>query len=149
MNLHTFFLKILSSPRFSSHRVLQMLYKQTGETKTKAACEYVVELCNSGAKFLVFAFHLDVLKALHAAMLKEKVDCIMILGETPPAERSDKVKRFQKDQNWFVIGSRSDAAGYLFISSFPFFSPAVPHSNAYTILFYLTAVFSFPLSTAA
>ena len=45
-------------------------------------------------------YHLDVLRAIESTVAKEKVDYMMIIGETPVSERRDFVRRFQEDDKW-------------------------------------------------
>jgi hypothetical protein len=56
-----------------SNGVLQRLYKETGSAKIEAVREYVHGLCQAGEKFLVFAYHLDVIRAIESELAKLKV----------------------------------------------------------------------------
>lgn len=47
----------------------------------------------------MFGYHVEVLKAIQATVVKEKVGHMMIIGETPPLERHASVKRFQEDDD--------------------------------------------------
>jgi SWI/SNF-related matrix-associated actin-dependent regulator 1 of chromatin subfamily A len=39
-------------------------YRITGESKIEGVCEFIETLAENGAKFLVFAHHIDMLDAL-------------------------------------------------------------------------------------
>lgn len=52
---------------------MQQLFTETGKAKIEGIKEYVQGLCEAGAKFLVFAYHLDVLKAIERVVVAEKV----------------------------------------------------------------------------
>jgi hypothetical protein len=116
---------------------MSQLYVQTSNVKISGVKDYIDGMCNTGAKFLVFAYHVDMLKAIESVVVKNKVsvvsetrnvqqclahaevttlflpfflsvqlDYIMIIGETPVAERQGLVRHFQKDDKWSVRHSR-------------------------------------------
>ncbi|EGD72110.1 hypothetical protein PTSG_11548 [Salpingoeca rosetta] len=78
-----------NTQQFESHRLLQSLFHDTSTAKMDSG------MCDAGGKFLVFAYHLNMLKALEEAVASQGVEYIMIVGETPVHERHDMVKKFQ------------------------------------------------------
>ena len=52
---------------------MSQLYVQTSNVKIDKVKEYIDGLCNTGAKFLVFAYHVDMLKAIESVIVKNKV----------------------------------------------------------------------------
>jgi len=60
--------------------------------------EYIKELCEAGEKFICFANHIEMVKAIQSCVEKAGVDYFMIMGETPADERKAGVQRFQADE---------------------------------------------------
>lgn len=85
---------------FDRNRVITGLYSATSAAKVAGVADYVDFLCKSGEKFLVFAYHKTMFKALETAVVKAKAGYIMITGETPGTERAGLVNRFQHDASW-------------------------------------------------
>ena len=81
--------------RLDKGRVLSAMYVQTGSAKLPGVTEYVKELCSSNVKFIVFAHHKEVVRALQTCVEKEKVGYMVITGDTPADERRAGVERFQ------------------------------------------------------
>ncbi|EDQ88437.1 uncharacterized protein MONBRDRAFT_26139 [Monosiga brevicollis MX1] len=97
--------------KMQSHALLQSLYKETGAAKIPAVREYIRGLCQTGDKFLVFAYHLDVLDAVHVEVVAAKLDYIMIRGDTPVSERQAGVRKFQGNDSCRVAILSMTAAG--------------------------------------
>lgn len=57
--------------------------------------EYISDLVRNNIKFLVFAYHLDVIRALEEHLARLQVGYMTILGETPAQERAHNVRMFQ------------------------------------------------------
>lgn len=72
-----------------------VLYRETSKVKIPYVKEYVSEMIEAGAKFLVFAHHRDVLNALEEVCKEQNVGYIRIDGQTKPALRSQYVDSFQ------------------------------------------------------
>jgi len=87
------------------------LYNQSGMAKIPATRKFVVDMIRGGAKFLVFAHHLDVISSIEGCVAAEKVRYIKITGETPPHERHRQVKMFQADDSVRVAVLSMTAAG--------------------------------------
>jgi len=63
------------------------MYKDSGEAKLPGVVDYVGGLCRAGEKFIIFAYHLNVLEEIRSVVVKEKLDYMFIAGATPLAER--------------------------------------------------------------
>eukprot|EP00056_Hartaetosiga_gracilis_P007950 m.114128 g.114128 ORF g.114128 m.114128 type:complete len:1223 (-) comp12812_c0_seq1:69-3737(-) len=83
--------------RFSSFSLLQELYMDTCRAKIQQAQQYVKGLCEAGGKFIVFAYHVEMLHALEACVASTKTKYMKIFGDTPTHERHTNVKMFQSD----------------------------------------------------
>lgn len=59
------------------NRIITGLYQETAVAKQAQVADYVDSLCKSGEKFLVFAYHKSMFRALETAVVKAKVcgDC--------------------------------------------------------------------------
>ncbi|XP_013415822.1 SWI/SNF-related matrix-associated actin-dependent regulator of chromatin subfamily A-like protein 1 isoform X1 [Lingula anatina] len=84
--------KIKGSDR---HGFLLTYFHDTGQAKVKAVRDYVIDLLESGHKFLVFAHHKEVLDALEEAVRKERYGYIRIDGKTNPEQRNFFCQKFQ------------------------------------------------------
>jgi hypothetical protein len=60
------------------------------------AQEYISDLARNSIKFLVFAYHLDVIRALEEHLVRLRTGYMTILGETPAQERANNVRMFQE-----------------------------------------------------
>jgi SNF2 family DNA or RNA helicase len=67
-------------------------YKMTGESKIEGVCDFVENLVDNGAKFLIFAHHLCMLDALEKFAIKSKFGYIRIDGRVPSERRHEYVK---------------------------------------------------------
>ena len=77
--------------------LIMKLYVDTGHAKVPLVGEYVSDLLECGAKFLVFAHHLPVLDGIEKVVKQRKVKHIRIDGGTPSSERQRLVALFQQD----------------------------------------------------
>lgn len=66
--------------RNDSFQIMQSLYTLTGQAKVDGVRDYVQGMCRAGAKFLIFAYHIDMLKAIEAVVVKEKVSQCHLLN---------------------------------------------------------------------
>ena len=74
-------------------------------------CEYVSDLLECGAKFLVFAHHLPVLNGVEECVKAKKAKYIRIDGGTPSSERQRLVSVFQQQADVRVAVLSITAAG--------------------------------------
>lgn len=83
--------------------------------KVPYVIEHVRDLVEAGTKVLLFAHHLDVIAAYHAAFLNS----VVVTGEVGYAERQEAVDRFQKDPtaNPFIGGIHAAGVGLTLTAS--------------------------------
>ena len=78
------------------HMFILEWYRDTAKAKVKAVQNYIRELLGQGnQKFLVFAHHQIVMKALTEAVEEAKVQYIFIDGSVSSEERNSQVEKFQ------------------------------------------------------
>ncbi|KAK7104878.1 DNA annealing helicase and endonuclease ZRANB3-like [Littorina saxatilis] len=91
---------------------IQRLYKLTGEAKVGPTREYIQMLCeNVNLKFLVFAYHHNMMDGLQQTLWDKKVKFVRIDGHTKPSERQMYVQQFQNDKDTRVAILSILAAG--------------------------------------
>ena len=73
------------------------MYRRTGEAKLSSIIQYISDLLENGAKFLVFAHHLSVLNGIEEYLKRNRYAYFRLDGSTPPAERQKGVDWFQSD----------------------------------------------------
>ncbi|EKX39033.1 hypothetical protein GUITHDRAFT_76774, partial [Guillardia theta CCMP2712] len=91
--------------------LIMKMYVDTGVAKLQAIQEYVADLIECGAKFLVFAHHMEILDGLEDVVSKKKVQYIRIDGSTPSRERQLRVSSFQESSSVRVAILSVTAAG--------------------------------------
>eukprot|EP00051_Salpingoeca_urceolata_P006971 m.92145 g.92145 ORF g.92145 m.92145 type:complete len:714 (+) comp15062_c1_seq1:336-2477(+) len=91
--------------------LLVKMYHETGTGKIKPAVEYIKDLLLKVDKFIVFAHHIDVLRAVSECLCKAACRHIKIDGTTPQAIRQDLCKQFQTDPQCRVAVLSITAAG--------------------------------------
>ncbi len=67
-------------------------YRLTGLSKIDGVCEFIEDLAENGAKFLVFAHHMVMLDALERFAEKQKIGYVRIDGKVQPEKRHERVK---------------------------------------------------------
>ncbi|KAJ1485867.1 P-loop containing nucleoside triphosphate hydrolase protein [Baffinella frigidus] len=97
--------------KMQKQTLIMKLYTETGKAKMNAVADYVKDMLDCGAKFLVFAHHIEVLDAIEAAVKTKKVGYIRIDGSTPPRERQSRVADFQTKDTVRVAVLSVTAAG--------------------------------------
>ncbi len=76
-----------------------MAYRLTGLSKVDGVCDFIENLADNGAKFLVFAHHMVMLDGLQKFAEKQKIGFVRIDGQVKPELRHERVKQFQYDNN--------------------------------------------------
>ena len=74
-------------------------YTLTGKAKVEGVCEFVSDLLETDEKFIVFAYHYEMLDKLEFLMKERKTDYIRIDGNTKQDKRYDYVNNFQQNKN--------------------------------------------------
>ncbi|KAJ6791629.1 SWI/SNF-related matrix-associated actin-dependent regulator of chromatin subfamily A-like protein 1 [Iris pallida] len=90
-----------SSEEIESLKVIQKtlinkIYNDSAVAKIPAVLDYLGTVVEAGCKFLVFAHHQPMIKAIHEFLLKKKIGCIRIDGGTPSTSRQTLVNDFQE-----------------------------------------------------
>ena len=73
-------------------------YTLTGKAKIEGAYEYISDLLELDQKFIVFAYHYDMLDKIESLMKKKHIEYIRIDGSTKQDMRYDYVKNFQSNE---------------------------------------------------
>jgi len=88
------------------------MFKKTGTAKLKAVKAYVSDLIDQDVKFLIFAFHLNVLDGIEETVKKHKnVKYIRIDGSTTQGKRQKLVDEFRFNNEYKVAILSITAAG--------------------------------------
>jgi len=74
-------------------------YTMTGKAKIEGACEYISDLLDIDQKFIVFAYHYDMMNKIESLMKEKHVEYIRIDGNTQQDKRYDYVNNFQHNEN--------------------------------------------------
>ena len=74
-------------------------YTLTGKAKLNGVYEYLSDLLEAQEKFIVFAYHYEMLQCIENLMKEKKVGYIRIDGNTKQEKRYDYVNEFQKNNN--------------------------------------------------
>ncbi|CAL1546880.1 unnamed protein product [Lymnaea stagnalis] len=79
-------------------REISKLYKLSGDAKIGPVREYIEMLCdNEELKFLVFAYHHDMMNGVQQTLWEKKVKFVRIDGTTKSLDRQAYVTQFQSD----------------------------------------------------
>ena len=73
------------------------MYRKSGEAKLSSIIQYIADLLENNAKFLVFAHHLSVLDGIEEFLKKNRYEYFRLDGSTSPMERQRGVDWFQSD----------------------------------------------------
>ncbi|XP_057476125.1 uncharacterized protein LOC130764093 isoform X2 [Actinidia eriantha] len=84
------------SLKLSEKNLINRIYIDSAEAKIPAVVDYLVNVIESGCKFLIFAHHKPMVDAIYQFLQKKKVGCIRIDGSTPAASRQTLVTDFQE-----------------------------------------------------
>lgn len=83
---------------------------ETCACKIPAVRDYILDLLESGRKFLVFAHHKDMLNAICNCLTQKKYDFIRIDGSTPASIRQSLCDKFQQSKECLVAALSITAA---------------------------------------
>ncbi|KAF3773481.1 DNA annealing helicase and endonuclease, partial [Nymphaea thermarum] len=81
---------------YSQKQLINKIYTDSAEAKIPAVIDYLGTVIEAGCKFLIFAHHRPMINSIHEFLLKKKVRCIRIDGETPPSSRQSLAVDFQE-----------------------------------------------------
>ncbi|EEE67662.1 hypothetical protein OsJ_25277 [Oryza sativa Japonica Group] len=85
----------MDSLKFAQKNLINKIYNDSAEAKIPAVLDYLGTIIEAECKFLIFAHHQSMLEAIHQHLLKKKVKCIRIDGQTPVPVRQTLVTDFQ------------------------------------------------------
>lgn len=92
------------------HGALLHYFYETCACKIPAVREYILDLLESGHKFLVFAHHKSMLDAICNCLTQKKYNFIRIDGNTPAGNRQNLCDQFQQDKACLVAALSITAA---------------------------------------
>ena len=81
----------------SKMAVVKQVYKMTGMAKMKGIAAFLATLISKSVKFIVFAFHNDVLNYIEESIKFHKTSYIRLDQTVPYTKRHDLVQKFQND----------------------------------------------------
>ncbi|KAL5196682.1 hypothetical protein ABZP36_000194 [Zizania latifolia] len=85
----------MDSLKFAQKNLINRIYNDSAEAKIPAVLDYLGTVIEADCKILIFAHHQPMIEAIHQYLLKKKVKCIRIDGQTPVAVRQTLVTDFQ------------------------------------------------------
>ena len=77
-------------------------YTLTSKAKINGVKEYISDIIDAKEKFIVFAYHYEMLNSLEELCKNKKIDYIRIDGNTKQESRYEYVKKFQQLENYKV-----------------------------------------------
>ncbi|KAL9967490.1 hypothetical protein ACROYT_G025722 [Oculina patagonica] len=92
------------------HGALLNYFFETCACKVPAVRDYILDLLESGRKFLVFAHHKSMLDAICNCLTQKKYDFIRIDGSTPAGIRQSLCDKFQQNKECLVAALSITAA---------------------------------------
>ena len=84
---------------FKGQKGISDSYTLTAKAKVEGVCEFVSDLLEIDEKFIVFAYHYEILDKLESLMKERKTGYIRIDGSTKQDKRYDYVNNFQQNKN--------------------------------------------------
>ncbi|KQK15029.1 SWI/SNF-related matrix-associated actin-dependent regulator of chromatin subfamily A-like protein 1 [Brachypodium distachyon] len=87
--------EMFDSLKFNQKNIINKIYTDSADAKIPAVLDYLGTVIEADCKFLIFAHHQPMIDAIHQHLLKKKVNCIRIDGQTPVAVRQTLVTDFQ------------------------------------------------------
>ncbi|XP_054805157.1 uncharacterized protein LOC129308148 [Prosopis cineraria] len=82
--------------KFTQKNLINKIYTESAEAKIPAVLDYMGTVIEAGCKFLIFAHHQPMMDSIYDFLIKKKVGCIRIDGNTAPASRQALVTDFQE-----------------------------------------------------
>ena len=74
-------------------------YTLTAKAKKEGVCEYISDLLETEEKFVIFAYHYEMLNRIETLIKDKKIDYIRIDGSTKQDKRYEYVTKFQKNED--------------------------------------------------
>ena len=74
-------------------------YTLTSKAKVEGVCEYISDILEAKEKFIVFAYHYEMLNSIESLMKEKNIEYIRIDGNTKQDRRYEFVRNFQQNEN--------------------------------------------------
>ncbi|KAK3127822.1 hypothetical protein QOZ80_7AG0578840 [Eleusine coracana subsp. coracana] len=87
--------EMVDSLKLTQKNLISKMYTDSAVAKIPAVLDYLGTIIEADCKFLIFAHHLPLINAIEQYLLKKKLKCIRIDGQTPAATRQTLVTDFQ------------------------------------------------------
>jgi len=87
--------EMIDSLKFAQKNLITKLYTDSAVAKTPAVLDFLGTIIEADCKFLIFAHHQPLIDAIEQYLVKKKVKCIRIDGQTPVTTRQTLVTDFQ------------------------------------------------------
>ncbi|KAJ4791765.1 chromatin remodeling factor18 [Rhynchospora pubera] len=89
----------IASLKLTQKSLINKIYVNSAEAKVPAVLDYLGTVIESECKFLIFAHHQPMIDSIHQFLLKKKVGCIRIDGNTSASSRQALVNDFQEQED--------------------------------------------------
>ncbi|WVZ66820.1 hypothetical protein U9M48_015988 [Paspalum notatum var. saurae] len=104
--------EMVDSLKFAQKNLITKIYNDSAIAKIPAVLDFLGTIIEANCKFLIFAHHQPMLDAIEQYLLKKKVKCIRIDGQTPVTTRQTLVTDFQNKDDIRAAVLSIRAAGY-------------------------------------
>ncbi|OEL22849.1 DNA annealing helicase and endonuclease ZRANB3 [Dichanthelium oligosanthes] len=104
--------EMIDSLKFTQKNIITKLYTDSAEAKIPAVLDFLGTIIEADCKFLIFAHHQNMIEAIEQYLLKKKVKCIKIDGQTPVTTRQTLVTDFQNKDDIKAAVLSIRAGGY-------------------------------------
>nr|TKW36082.1 hypothetical protein SEVIR_2G417000v2 [Setaria viridis] len=104
--------EMIDSLKFTQKNLITKLYTDSATAKIPAVLDFLGTVIEADCKFLIFAHHQNMVEAIEQYLLKKKVKCIKIDGQTPVTTRQTLVTDFQNKDDIRAAVLSIRAGGY-------------------------------------
>ncbi|CAN6199966.1 unnamed protein product [Urochloa humidicola] len=104
--------EMFDSLKFAQKNLITKLYTDSATAKIPAVLDFLGTIIEADCKFLIFAHHQNMIEAIEQYLLKKKVKCIKIDGQTPVTIRQTLVTDFQNKDDIKAAVLSIRAGGY-------------------------------------
>ncbi|CAN6185096.1 unnamed protein product [Urochloa humidicola] len=104
--------EMFDSLKFAQKNLINKLYTDSATAKIPAVLDFLGTMIEADCKFLIFAHHQNMIEAIEQYLLKKKVKCIKIDGQTPVTTRQTLVTDFQNKDDIKAAVLSIRAGGY-------------------------------------
>ncbi|CAN6226255.1 unnamed protein product [Urochloa humidicola] len=104
--------EMFDSLKFAQKNLINKLCTDSATAKIPAVLDFLGTMIEADCKFLIFAHHQNMIEAIEQYLLKKKVKCIKIDGQTPVTTRQTLVTDFQNKDDIKAAVLSIRAGGY-------------------------------------